>query len=334
MRALTRIQGSLDRFSTAEAKVASAILADPHIVVDNPINRVAELCGTSAATVARFCQSLGYSGYREFRFDLVGTTSRDQADLDRSNVSTGDIDPADTVADVAAKVLFQETQAIEHTLRELDLTAVDRARDALVQAPDVVIAGFGSSGLTAHDLNMKLQRIGRRSSHHADVHLALSSTALLRPGGVFIAVSHSGVTPEVLGLLREARRTGATTVGITNDSGSPLAGMCDILLTTQAREHAFRSGATASRTAQLAVVDVLFVRLAQSLFDTVNDSLSRTREAVIRQRSDPNFPRRDRTGFPQSPVQSVRKSGNSPVASDEDASTAATLPGAAGDSSH
>lgn len=333
MRALTRIQGSLDRFSTAEAKVASAILADPHIVVDNPINRVAELCGTSAATVARFCQSLGYSGYREFRFDLVGTTSRDQADLDRSNVSTGDIDPADTVADVAAKVLFQETQAIEHTLRELDLEAVDRARDALVQAPDVVIAGFGSSGLTAHDLNMKLQRIGRRSSHHADVHLALSSTALLRPGGVFIAVSHSGVTPEVLGLLREARRTGATTVGITNDSGSPLAEMCDILLTTQAREHAFRSGATASRTAQLAVVDVLFVRLAQSLFDTVNDALSRTREAVIRQRSDPDFPRRDRTGS-QSSVQSVRKSGNSPVASDEDASTPATLPGAAGDSSH
>ena len=295
MRALTRIQGSLDRFSPAEAKVASAILADPHIVVENPINRVAELCGTSAATVARFCQSLGYSGYREFRFDLVGTTSRDQADLDRSNVTTGDIDPADTVADVAAKVLFQETQAIEHTLRELDLDAVDRVRDALVQAPDVVIAGFGSSGLTAHDLNMKLQRIGRRSSHHPDVHLALSSTALLRPGGVFIAVSHSGVTPEILGLLREARRTGATTVGITNDSGSPLAALCEILLTTQAREHAFRSGATASRTAQLAVTDVLFVRLAQSLFDTMTDSLSRTREAVIRQRSEQDPPRRDRS---------------------------------------
>ncbi|MFT2815321.1 MurR/RpiR family transcriptional regulator [Leifsonia sp. A12D58] len=295
MRALTRIQGSLERFSTAEAKVATAILADPRIVVDNPINRVAELCGTSAATVARFCQSLGYSGYREFRFDLVGTTSRDQADLDRSNVSTGDIDPADTVADVAAKVLFQETQAIEHTLRELDLAAVDRIRDALVLAEDVVIAGFGSSGLTAHDLNMKLQRIGRRSSHHADVHLALSSTALLRPGGVFIAVSHSGVTPEILGLLREARRTGATTVGITNDAGSPMAALCDILLTTQARENAFRSGATASRTAQLAVTDVLFVRLAQSLFDSMTESLSRTRDAVLRHRSDSELSSASRT---------------------------------------
>ncbi|MBF4992914.1 MurR/RpiR family transcriptional regulator [Arthrobacter gandavensis] len=295
MRALTRIQGSLDRFSAAEAKVASAILADPRIVVDNPITRMAELCGTSAATVARFCQGLGYSGYREFRFDLVGTTSRDQADLDRSNISTGDIDPADTVADVAAKVLFQETQAIEHTLRELDLAAVDRARDALAEAPDVVVAGFGSSGLTAHDLNMKLQRIGRRSSHHADVHLALSSTALLRPGGVFIGISHSGVTPEILGLLKEARHTGATTVGLTNDAGSPLAELCDILLTTHVREHAFRSGATASRTAQLAVTDVLFVRLAQSLFDTMNDSLSRTREAVIRHRADQEVSRRGRS---------------------------------------
>ncbi|GAA3289361.1 MurR/RpiR family transcriptional regulator [Arthrobacter citreus] len=286
MRALTRIQNSLERFSTAEAKVATTILADPQIVVENPINRVAELCGTSAATVARFCQSLGYSGYREFRFDVVGTTSRDQADLDRSNVSTGDIDPADSAADVAAKVLFQETQAIEQTLRELDLAAVDRARDALADAPDVVIAGFGSSGLTARDLNMKLQRIGLRSSHHADVHLALSATALLRPGGVLLAVSHSGVTPEILGLLREAGHSGATTIGITNDSGSPMAGLCDILLRTQAQEHAFRSGATASRTAQLAITDVLFVRLVQSLFETVNDSLSRTRDAVTRHRSD------------------------------------------------
>lgn len=292
MRALTRIQGSLDRFSAAEARVARAILADPRIVVDNPINVVADMCGTSAATVARFCQSLGYSGYREFRFDLVGTTSRDQADLDRSNVLTGDIDPADTVADVAAKLLFQETQAIEHTLRELDLDAVDRIRDALVNAPDVVIAGFGSSGLTARDLTMKLQRIGRRSSYHPDVHLALSATALLGQGGVFVAVSHSGGTPEILGLLREARRTGATTVGITNDPGSPMAELCDIVLTTQARENAFRSGATASRTAQLAVTDVLFVRLAQSLFDTMTDSLNRTRDAVIRHRDDPEQLRR------------------------------------------
>lgn len=284
MRALTRIQQERGRLSAAEERVAAAILADPRIVLDYPITRVAELCGTSAATVARFCQSLGYSGYREFRFDLLETTSREQADLDRSGMLTGDIDPTDTVADVAAKVRFQEAQAIEHTLNELDLECVDRVRDALIGAGEIVIAGFGSSGLTADDLNMKLLRIGRRSSRHADVHLALSATALLRPGDVLVTVSHSGVTPEILGLLDEARRGGATTVGLTNDPGSPMAQLCDLLLTTQAREHAFRSGATASRTAQLAVIDVLFVRIAQGLFDTMGESLTRTRDAVARHR--------------------------------------------------
>lgn len=284
MRALTRIEQELGRFSAAETRVAQAILANPHIVIDNPITEVARLCGTSPATVARFSQSLGYSGYREFRFDLVGTSGREQAELDRSNVLTGDIDPADTVADVAAKVLFQETQAIEHTLRELDLVAVDRIRDALVASADTVVAGFGSSGLTAHDLNMKLLRIGRRSVYHADIHLALASTALLKPGSVMVVISHSGITPEIVGLLVEARRAGATTVGITNDPGSPMAELCDHVLITQARENAFRSGATASRTAQLAVVDVLFVRIAQGLFDPMSESLSLTREAVTRYR--------------------------------------------------
>ena len=36
----------------------------------------------------------------------------------------------------------------------------------------------------------------------------------------------------------------------------------------------------------VAITDVLFVRLVQSLFETVNDSLSRTRDAVTRHRSD------------------------------------------------
>lgn len=52
------------------------------------------------------------------------------------------------------------------------------------------------------------------------------------------------------------------------------------MLTTAARETLFRSGATASRLAQLTVVDCLFVGLAQIRYTDSMSALETTYEAV------------------------------------------------------
>ncbi|MGH3586990.1 MAG: RpiR family transcriptional regulator, partial [Pseudonocardia sp.] len=49
---------------------------------------------------------------------------------------------------------------------------------------------------------------------------------------------------------------------------------------TTARETQFRSGAMASRIAQLAVVDFLFVRVAQRRYDATTAALKVTYDAV------------------------------------------------------
>ena len=56
------------------------------------------------------------------------------------------------------------------------------------------------------------------------------------------------------------------------------------MLTTAARETTFRSGATASRIAQLAVVDCLFVAVAQRSYDRTMRALDDTYSAVHQRR--------------------------------------------------
>jgi DNA-binding MurR/RpiR family transcriptional regulator len=56
--------------------------------------------------------------------------------------------------------------------------------------------------------------------------------------------------------------------------------MADIVITTSARETTFRSGAMASRIAQLTLIDVLFVLVAQQRIDDANEALHRTFDAV------------------------------------------------------
>ena len=82
-----------------------------------------------------------------------------------------------------------------------------------------------------------------------------------------IAISHTGTTTDTVEALRVAEAGGATTIAITNVRDSPLTAHARLVLTTAARETTFRSGAMASRIAQLAVVDCLFVGVAQRSWD-------------------------------------------------------------------
>jgi D-sedoheptulose 7-phosphate isomerase len=56
--------------------------------------------------------------------------------------------------------------------------------------------------------------------------------ALGRAGDVFVGISTSGKSPNVLAALREARATGLVCVGFTGGDGGPMAGLCDHLVAT------------------------------------------------------------------------------------------------------
>lgn len=286
MDVLLRVRQSRDRLSASERRVAEVVLADPELVRTSTIMRLAAVSGASQSTVARFCQSLGYPGYREFRLDVIGALSRDQAQLVRFDIAEGEIGPEDSIADTVAKIAFQEARAIQDTAELIDTDAVAQAVDAIRSARRIELYGAGASSLTAQDLFQKLSRIGKPAGASVDIHLALVQAALLDDASVAIGVSFRGETRETLDFLTVARRTGALTIGITNAAESSLDDVCDIVLRTSVRESRFRSGAMASRIAQLALIDMLFVLVLRQDFPLMTESLRRTYDAVSSRRPD------------------------------------------------
>lgn len=103
---------------------------------------------------------------------------------------------------------------------------------------------------------------------------------MLGPDDLAVAISNSGTTGDTLDMLRTAKARGATTVAVTNNPNSPLAAEADHVLLTAAHESVFRAGATASRLAQLVVVDCLFIGLAQRTFRASQAALEATWSAV------------------------------------------------------
>ena len=162
---LAVVRRSLPKLSAAEGRVAERILGDPTLVVDLAINDLAQLCQTSLSTVARFAQSLGYSGYRELRVAVARAVTLAQAQQARFGLDSTAIGRDDGPAAIAAKLAAQEIDAIEKTARALDADALDRVARAVVVARHIDLFGQAASSLTAQDLQLKLSRIGCSVTH-------------------------------------------------------------------------------------------------------------------------------------------------------------------------
>lgn len=284
---LATVQRSLPKLSAAESRVAETILGDPTLVVDLAINDLAKLCRTSLSTVARFAQSLGYSGYRELRVAVARAVTLAQAQQARFGLDTTAIDREDGPAAIAAKLAAQEIDAIEKTAMALDEQALDRVAEALAAARHIDLFGQAASSLTAQDLQLKLARIGCSVSHSPDPHLAITTASLRCREDVAVAFSHGGETAETVRALEVARDAGALTVAVTSASDSPLAAVAEVVLLSQAQESPFRMAAMSSRIAQLALIDVLFVRIVQLRGEPVAVSLQRTHDVVPARRARP-----------------------------------------------
>ncbi len=256
------------------------MLARPQLVLELTITELAHACNTSETTVVRFCRTLGFSGFSPFKLQVAAELASESARREGPALDGTDILATDGLAEVVAKVSAAEALAMRETAAGLDLAVLREVIDRIVAANAIVLHGVGASGLGAEDLAHKLQRIGRSAICDHDTHNAVTLAALLRADGVAIGFSHSGRTRETIEFLRVARAGGATAIAITNGERNPISAGADLVLRTAVRETALRSGAMASRIAQLTLVDYIFVGVAQASYDESVEALRVTREAI------------------------------------------------------
>jgi DNA-binding MurR/RpiR family transcriptional regulator len=277
---LARIRARRTQFAPAERVIAEWVLGDPGAAAECTISELAAAAGTSESTVHRFCRALELRGYAQLRLGLAAEAERARADTRAGLALNEDIGPEDTLAALVKKVGYADARAAEETAEALDVTVLAALADAAVSARRIDVFGVGSSALAAQDAAQKLLRLGYAAAAWPDTHAALTAATVLRPGDLALVVSHSGRAKDVVDYLAEARRSGAVTAVITSNPRSPAADSADLVLVTAARETTFRSGGTASRAAQLTVVDCLFVALAHRDYERTVEGLERAHEAV------------------------------------------------------
>src|ERR1700712_4849579 len=274
-----RIRARWPELPAATLRVAQVVLDDPRLVLDLPINQLAERAGTSAATVTRFCRQIGSSGYVALRMSVateVGRTSARPAVADIGRA----FGPHDAAEDVRSTLLAGAIRSMQQTAESVDLEVLRTLAEAITRSRHTDLYGVGSSALAAEALATRLYRIGVSCNVWSEVHAGLTSAVVQDEECVAIGYSHTGRTAETIQMLREAGRAGALTVAVTNDPASPLAEVAELVIQTSAFEQFLQPDDLAAYYSQVYVGDLLYVLTAQVDFGRSSRHLAASALAV------------------------------------------------------
>lgn len=252
------IQSIYPNLRNSERRVADYVLEYAEEVLTRTTLKLANEIGVSEASVIRFCKRMGYAGFSEFKLALA----KELGERGRESFDGGDsleIYSDNELGEVPYKIVSRSIRALEDTLKIFSTQEYERAVAALCKAKHVVIYGIGNSASVAHDAANKFLRLGLQCSVMADAHTQIMSAINLKAGDVAIGISHSGRTKDTVDALRAARESGATTICVTNHEASCITEAADIRLLTAAMETSYESETMASRIAQLAIIDMLYI---------------------------------------------------------------------------
>ncbi|TQK07324.1 glucokinase [Herbaspirillum sp. SJZ107] len=249
---MDRIQQLQHELTPAEQRVATLVLEQPRLVLNEPIAEIARLADVSQPTVIRFCRSLGFLGLADFKLKFASSLTGSIP------VRHSQVRISDSTHDLSAKVIDNTVSAILKFRDQLDVHAIDRAIELVSRARRIEFYALGNSRVVALDGQHKFFRFRIPSALYGDSHLFTLAAGLLGPGDVVVAISNSGGLPELLAAVDAARAAGADVIAITS-SQSPLARRATVCLAVDHAEDSTHFLSMISRILQLLLIDIMAV---------------------------------------------------------------------------
>jgi len=172
------------------------------------------------------------------------------------------LDP-NKIRDVAKKVLKTEAAAISALIDKLN-SDFERAVEMIYECKGrVVVTGMGKSGLVGKKIAATLASTGTPAFFLHPAEASHGDIGMVTGRDIIIAISNSGETNELTGLVPFLKRFSVNLISMTGNPKSTLAKASDVSLDISVKEEACPMGIvpTASTTATMAMGDAIAVCL-------------------------------------------------------------------------
>jgi arabinose-5-phosphate isomerase len=169
----------------------------------------------------------------------------------------------ETSLELARRVLAIEADAVRALIERIDQRfnlAIELIHN---RRGRVIVSGMGKSGHIARKIASTLASTGTPAYFVHPAEASHGDLGMIESGDVFIAISYSGASEELLQIVPLVKRRGAKLIALTGKPDSALAREADVHLDAAVAQEAcpHNLAPTASTTAALALGDALAVAL-------------------------------------------------------------------------
>lgn len=276
---LVYMQGILPSLNPTDRTIAHYVLEDPERTLSSSIAEMRDGCGASVGSIVGFCRRLGQKGFAQFKIALA----RELAQSGFSGFGAGS-EGNEQDDSLFEKVFRFHAQSLMETLQINSEETLREAALALNRGRHIELFSTGISYPVAYLTACKFKLIGLPASTQFDSHMQLIAATQLRKSDVAFGISCSGSTLETVRCLEIAQTRGARTICLTNSMKSPITACSDLSLFATPSEIKYFQAPLASRITQLAIIDALFVFLAQKHKERTAVALRNSGEELLKQR--------------------------------------------------
>lgn len=224
-----RIRRERPNMSKSFAKLADFLLDSYVEAAFMTASELAHTLNLDAATVVRFSQFLGYSGFPELQREIRGRVKGDLL------IRPKEAEIPESAPGIVAQALEDLVLALEQTRITLDTEALERLVKRMGEVRRIVVLAEGPAQPTAYSLVHYLEQGG------FPVYIARSGIADLArtvntatSQDLLLAMEVAGQAPYIARALGEAREKGIPTAAIVGSASLASARAADIVLAAQA----------------------------------------------------------------------------------------------------
>jgi len=214
-----QIQAKYPHLTDNQRKVADFLLEH---ISEAPFLSVVELekrSGASKATVVRFAQSLGFSGFLEMRERLLrGVKSQ------MTITEVFPLLPQPNRQETLTAVAHQDVKNINETINQIDRKVFADVARMILGASHVYTLGLGISSLMARILSYSMNQVAIRSTPFVhDYESFIEQIHLLLPSDLLVVFSFPPYSKESIEVAKAVAARGTPIIAVTDRLTSPIS---------------------------------------------------------------------------------------------------------------
>lgn len=251
---LDKIKEKYATMTDSQKTIGRYILENYHFVASLSAAEFAHEVGVSDATIVRFAQELGFSGFTEMK-NYIKPHMRGNAPHLQF------VESSDTPKEKREQILNMgksDINGLEELFLNYDETIIDKAAQAIFEAKNIYFIALGSAMTLQNFLTLHLHHMGFSTIAISESNaLNFEKLVNISPDDLLIAISFPRYSLNTCKAIQFAKKQGAKIIGITDSADSPIGLNSDITLTVNSPTKTFFN----SYVIPMALCNILLMRI-------------------------------------------------------------------------